>query len=317
MGFIAKDWDIFVTKNGGKHSTKYDLVAFNPTTEEAYDDVIDESMLSGVDSAGNEYKMLEVSCETFTMIRDKLLSKYSLICNFIEWVIDYKEEPEVKKTEKLVPASLVKKGINGELSYKELDEIAGVNLEKGDYYNYDAFMKGILRFLRGEISKDYYKSWLILVIWALSANKLKPYSKKWKIYDSLSYDFDGHSFNDLEEEKEKECNDMIATLKYQNHLLKNVNKANVPPFYNENKTIVYINFAFCNQENDFYNVCIANEEEKVFKISLVANLVLLPNLNYTFVDEDETSNLTNKYYEYYFDPTINEYDYIRSTPFIE
>lgn len=317
MSFIAKDWDIFVTKIGGKNSIKYELVAFNPTTEMAYEGVVDKSMLTGVDSNGNEYKMLEVSSDTFNMIENKLLNKYSINCGFINCIIKDKGETDIKEKENLIPACLVKKGINGELSYEELDKIVSVDLEEDDYYNYNAFMEGISRFLRGEVSRDYYVSWLILVSWALSANKLKPYSKRWKIYDKLAWDFDGHSFSDLEEEKESECNNMIATLKYQNHLLQNANKAEAPPFYNKNKTIVYVNFAFCNQSNYFYRFCIANEKEKVFKISIVANCVFLPNVNYTFINEDEMLDLTNKYYEYNFVPTINEYDYITSLPFKE
>ena len=315
MSFIAKEWDIFVTKNGGVNSTSYKLLAFNSISEEAYEDVVDKSMLTGVDSKGNEYKMLEVSRDAFNMIESKLYQKYSLESEFIDWVVNYQEEPKIKKTENLVPASLVKKGINGDLSYEELREIVSVDLEEDDYYNYEAFIKGILRFLRGEISENYYTSWVILCSWALSANKFKPNSKKQKIYDSLAWSFDGHSFDDFNDLKEKECNDMIAIIKYKNHLLQNVNKTIVPPFYNENKTIVYVNFAFGNHHNEFYNVCIANEKENVFKMALVANPVFLPNVNYTFVGEDEMLNLTNDYFEYYFDPTINEYDYIGVLPF--
>ena len=314
MSFIAKEWDIFVTKNGGRYSKSYDLVAFNPITETAYTDVVDESMLTGIDSKGNEYKMLEISRDTFNIIEDKMLNKYSLYDGFVCHEFNAKQT-NVEEKEAIVPASLVKKGINGELSYEELDKIVSVTLEKGDYYNYDAFMEGILRFLRGEVSKNYYKAWTILVSWALSANKLKAYSKKWKIYDSLSWSFDGHSFDAFEEEKEVECNGMIATLKYQNHLLQNINRAKTPAFYNKNKTVVYACFAFCNQYNKFSRVCIANEKEKVFKIALVANCSFLPSVNYTFIDEDEMLDLTNKYYEYYFVPTINEYDYIASLPF--
>lgn len=315
MGFIAKEWDIFVTKNGGKNSTSYDLVAFNPTTEEAYEDVVDEAMLTGVDSKGNKYKMLEVSNDMFYVIENKLCRKYSLWCDFINFVVNDTEEIDVNEKENLIPASLVKKGINGELSYKELDKIVSVDVEESDYYNYDALIKGVTRFLRGEVSKKYYRDWLILVCWALNANKFKPYSKKWKIYDCLAGNFDGHSFDDLEEEKEAECNEIIAIIKYQNHLLQNVNKAKIPPFYNENKTIVYVNFAFCNKSNEFYRVCIVNDETKEFKIALVANCVFSPNVNYTFIDEDEALSLSNTYYEYYYNPAINEYDYISSLPF--
>ncbi len=315
MGFIAKDWDIFVTEKGRKGTTSYDLIAFNPITEMAYEDVVDKSMLRGVDSQGNTYKMHEISRDTFNILENKLLTKYSLYEGFVEFEINAKKEKLVIRKANLVPASLVKKGINGELSYDELDKIVSVDVEEGDYYNYNAFMEGISRFLRGEVSKDYYRAWTILVCWALNSNKFRPYSKKWKIYESLAWDFDGHSFDEWEDKKEAECNEMIAGLKYQNHLLENVNKSKVPPFYNKNKTIVYVNFAFCNQSNVFYRVCIANEKEEVFKIALIANCLLLPNINYTFIDEDEMLDLTNKYYEYYFDPNINEYDYIGSLPF--
>ena len=98
-------------------------------------------------------------------------------------------------------------------------------------------------------------------------------------------------------------------------MLQNINRAKTPAFYNKNKTVVYACFAFCNQYNTFSRVCIANEKEKVFKIALVANCSFLPSVNYTFIDEDEMLDLANKYYEYYFVPTINEYDYIASLPF--
>ena len=109
MEFIAKDWDIFVTKNGGKNSTKYDLVAFNSTTETACEDVVDKSKLTGIDSTGNEYKMLEVGRDMFNMIENKLLNKYSLESGFVNCVLETKKERVVEEKEDLVPANLVKK----------------------------------------------------------------------------------------------------------------------------------------------------------------------------------------------------------------
>ena len=215
----------------------------------------------------------------------------------------------------VIPAETIKKAIRGELSEDELDLVVQKSPEPADYYDFDVFISIIHKFLNGEISKSYYRDWTIVVSYALQCNTFKENSKKQLLYQAISDGFDGHSFDNLESDKETECLEMIASLKYNNHLLVNVKNSVAPPFYNNKKVAVYICIDFCNHYNSHYKVCVADESHRVFKIDSIANPHYLENVNYTFVDEDEFYNLPSTYYEFYHDRSIDIHKYISECPY--
>lgn len=314
MGFKAQDWDFICTECNEEGI--YDIMIYNPLTKELHlEEDIGEEYISGVDSYGNPYSSAKVSRELFDIIFNKLLKRDGCIGGFFdEWEADV---PVHRPSKNKVPKETVFKGIRGELSVEDLDKIVQVDLEKADYYDFEAFISVMHKFLSGEISRDYYKHWVILVAWALSSHKFKENSKRYLLYNSISDDFDGHSFGNLEVEKEQECYGMIASLKHNDHLLKNIRKSVAPPFFNENGIAVYICLGYCNHYNEYHKICVADEQNKIFKIDNIVNPFYYEHINYTFVDEDEFDDLTNTYYEYFHDISMDIHEYIGERPFLD
>lgn len=54
------------------------------------------------------------------------------------------------------------KGVNGELSYEELNLICQTEVPSGEYYNYEKIRAVLLRKLNGEIDDRYFKTWLMM-----------------------------------------------------------------------------------------------------------------------------------------------------------
>lgn len=318
MGFKAKDWDFICTEYDGG---VYDMMIYNPTTKELYvEEDIEEEYISGVDSYGNPYTAAKISGETFDIIQKKMMRDGGAHMGFfIDWDDDEDFAPKLSPTgnKEKVPADLVRKGIRGELSPSELDKIVQVELERADYYDFDAFINMIHRFMRGEVSEGYYHDWVILVAWAMGANKCRENSKRYLLYQSISDCFDGDAFTEFEDGKEHECLEMIAFLKHYNHQLQNIQKSTEPPFYNEDGTAVYVCFEYCNQENVFYRLCVANEKTESFKITYIANPFYFEHINYTFVSGDDFDDLAGTYYEYFHDISIDIHDYIGERPFLD
>lgn len=313
MVFKASEWDFICTKHGKKDM--YDMIIYNPIRQELFEELVSKKHLSGVDSYGDPYSAVEISRMTYDVIYKKLFRDGGSMSGFFDddgYVASKKE-----KNSNLVPSETVFKGIRGELSYDELRRIVQVDLKEDDYYDFDAFITVIHKFLAGEISREYYTDWAILTAWALSANKCKDGSKKQLLYESLSDSFDGHSFDDLEQENEVECHEMIARLKYNHHLIKNLTKSEDPPFYNDGYVAVYICFDYCNHCNAHYKLCVADEEKEIFRITEIANPHYLENVNYTFLDRDEFEDLTSEYYDFYHDRRLDVQKYIEELPYLD
>ncbi len=317
MEFKAQDWDFICTQCNQEGI--YDIMIYNPLTKELYfEEDVGEEYCSGVDSYGNPYSSAKISRELFEIIFNKLFRRGGYTEGFFsEWEDDEIDISLNKPKAKKVPKEIVCKGIRGELSEEALDKIVQVKLEKADYYDFDAFISVIHRFLRGEISRKYYKDWLILVSWAMASHKFKEKSKRYLLYNEISYGFDGHSFDDYEEEKEYECYSMIASLKYDNHQLQNTRKSVVPPFYNEDGTAVFVFFDYCNYYNEYHKICVVNEQDKTFKIDNVTNPFYYEHINYTFVDEDEFDELSNRYYKYFHDKALDIHKYIGERSYLD
>ncbi len=315
MKFNAKNYDFMCKKRGKKGY--YDMMVYDPTAKELYiEENVDESYVSGVDDYGNEYSSAILSKETFDIIYEKLFRDDGSINGFFDLFYDEEQTPKKKLK---ISKNTIFKAIRGQLSEEELDEVLkkysnSHEFELADYYDFNVFTSIISKFMRGEISKDYYKSWLILVCNALNANKFKDRSKKQLLYNGLSYTFDGHAFDKLQEEKDIECRSMIAYLKDFNHILQNLEYSVRPPFYNENRYIVYVSFDFCNGNNCFYKLCVVDTKEEKFYIKKIINPDFKEDVNYTFSTRDSFEDLTNDYYHYYFDIKMDVSNFIVEGP---
>ncbi len=317
MKFNSKDWDFICTRASGKG--KYKLMVYNPKRKELYcEGVVDEKYVRGEDSYGNPYSAAELSRDTFDVIFEKLFRYNGCATGFFEiFDGDDKSAGNDSHESKIIPKETVFSAIRGELTEKEMDDIVQKNIEPADYYDFDAFISVIHKFLRGEVSRNYFTDWMIIVSWALGSNKFKEDTEKYLLYEELSDCFDGHSFDALEETKEVECRELIASIKFKDHLIKNVSKGVIPPFYNDGKVVVYLCFDFCNGHNTHYKMCVADKKRKTFKTTVVSNPDYLESVNYTFVDGDEFDDLTNEYYDFYHDKFMDVSRYISEGVYLD
>lgn len=310
MKFKASDWEFISAKC--KKEGMYDMIIYNPYTRELFNERVEAEYLSGVDSYGERYSAKEIKRETFDIIARKLFMDGGESVGFF----DEGDDEEAKDPDEVIPRETALKAVRGELTEDELSKVVQVDIERGNYYDFDAFMNVIHRFMRGEISRGYYVDWVITVAWALDSNTFKENSRKDLLYTNLSDRFDGHSFDELEGEMERECNEMIACLKYYNHLIVNAGRATPPTFYNEEKIAVYVCFDFCNHHNVHYKLCVADEKKHVFRITTIANPFYLENVNYTFTDNDDFEDLTSEYYDFYHDKNMDIHKYIKELPYL-
>ena len=169
-------------------------------------------------------------------------------------------------------------GVNGELSYDELKSICQTEVPDGEYYNYQKIRKVILRKLNGEINDDYFRTWLIVVSWALNDDK----------YYDISWVFDGYSFEDKFDQKL--VMEILATLKDLDYKLNN------NEFIKQHKIdglkVVYLRFEHCNFTNDstVYKAYFVDYKNKRFDIRFVDDYLFDydDNIMYCTIDSTET-----------------------------
>ena len=101
-----------------------------------------------------------------------------------------------------------------------------------------------------------------------------------------------------------DCTSILQNLKYSVR----------PPFYNENRYIVYVSFDFCNGHNCFYKLCVVDTKEEKFYIKKIINPDFKEDVNYTFSTRDSFEDLTNDYYHYYFDIKMDVSNFIVEGP---
>ena len=173
------------------------------------------------------------------------------------------------------------KGVNGELSYDELDAICQKHAPEGHYYNYDKIRAVLLRKLNGEIDDKYFKTWLIVVSWALNEDKYYP----------ISDAFDGHSFDDL---YDRSCIlGIMALLKDENYRL--MHKDYMAQHQKEKLKVIYLRFEHCNwtADSSVYKAYFVDYKNKCFDIRFVddAFFDFDDNVMYCFIGyEDENSD---------------------------
>lgn len=313
MKFRATDFDFICAKAG---DGLYDLLVYNPTRRELFceEQGVEEDKLRGVDSYGDPYAAVEVSPKTWKRIFDKLFEDAgSFSCFF-----DDEDEPDPAPPKRpKIPEEKVRQGLAGELSYEELEQVIQGSFARADYYQFETFMSVIHRFLDGRITRNYYAAWTIAVAMALYANPFRENSKKALLYATMSDCFDGHSFLPDDEKLPIAGREMIAYLKFYNHLRTNLRKSEESAFYNENNIAVYICFAYCNHHNSYYHVCVADEQNKVFRLTTVINPDYIEEVNYTFLEKSTFNELSGKYYGFFHDPCLDVHDYIRELPLLD
>lgn len=304
--YKASEWEIFYSKIDNKSC---DFLAYNTFSEEFYHlENVDISSIYYTDKEGNESTPMLVSDD----ILERLLStnEGSTCCGF-PW--EYDNEPQYKRSKELISKELVHKAIRCEIPFKQIEEIrcSNLDMEYDDYFNFDAYMDIIHRFMRNEISEQDYIDWAVICMKALYSNDFKKYSPVEKIYSILADMFDGHAFLGYDRgEKASFCREMIADLKYYNHRIENIKSKKKTPFYNENKIIVYTVFDHCNQNNIYYRLCVVDKKNKRFKIGYAINPDFLEEINYTISSLRDFDGFTSRYYHYIEDESIDFSKYV-------
>ena len=173
------------------------------------------------------------------------------------------------------------KGVYGELSYDELVAICQKDVPEGKFYNYDKIRAVSLRKLNGELTDEYFSTWLIVVAWALNDGE----------HYYISDCFDGFSFND---NFDKSCVlEIKARFKYYNYRL--LHKDFISSHKKENLKVVYLRFEHCNWTEDsvIYKAYFVDYKNKRFDIRFVDDAFFDFNddIMYCFIFQDNNEFL--------------------------
>lgn len=312
MKFKAQDWELFYTIHSSTRGT-YDVLAFSEKQDSLYlSDSVDGAFMSGMDDEGTPYEAIRISRTIFEELKKQLQRKHEAIVGF-PWT--YKPTaPKTKDTRPLVPQERVLQAIRGELSESELRPLEHGRLEPGAYFCFDAFMEGIHRFMRGEVSTDYYQGWLILLTNAMYSTSYRKGSKKARICSDLGWCFDGHSFLHYDDLM-TQCRDLIHSVKEFHHQFQHVHLPEPPPLSNPDNSVVYICFSYCNGANEYHKICVVDENTRRFNLTYIINPDYLEEVNYNTLIEDDFDDLPNALYDYIQDPTLDVNNYIRQLPY--
>ena len=304
--YKASEWEIFYSKTDNKSC---DFLAYNTFSEEFYHlENVDISSIYYTDKEGNESTPMLVSND----ILERLLStnEGSTYCGF-PWTYD--KGTLYKRSKELISKELVHKAIKCEIPFEQISEIriSNLDMECDNYFDFDAYIDIIHRFMKNEINLQEYIDWVVVCLNALQSNNFAEYSEIKKIYDKLSNSFDGHAFCDFSKDSYmSDCRRMISEIKEVNHIIQNMHNKTDTPFYNDNNVIVYTLFDHCNQDNIYFKICVIDETHKKFKIGYAINPDFLEKINYSSISKFDFDNLTNKYYEYIEDENIDFTKYI-------
>ena len=170
------------------------------------------------------------------------------------------------------------KGVNGELTYDELRSICQTEVPKGNYYNYEKIRSVLLRKLNGELTDEYFITWLIVVAWAL-------YQEEYKY---ISWDFDGYSFQDTFDKKL--VLEIMANLKDCDYKIRYKNF--IEQHKKDGLEVVYLRFEHCNRTDDsgIYKAYFVDYKNKRFDIRFVDDALFEydQNVLYCFINEADS-----------------------------
>lgn len=183
------------------------------------------------------------------------------------------------------------KGVNGELTYDELRSIRQTEVPKGNYYNYEKIHSVLLRKLNGELTDEYFSTWLIVVAWAL-------YQEEYKY---ISWFFDGFSFRDTFDKKL--VLEIMAKLKDYDYKIRY--KDFIEQHKKDGLKVVYLRFEHCNWTDDsgIYKAYFVDYKNKRFDIRFVddAFFEYKQNVLYCFINEADPWDDTD-------DKDVDRYD---------
>ena len=128
------------------------------------------------------------------------------------------------------------KGVNGELSYEELCSICQKEVPRGNYYSYEKIRAVLLRKLNGELTDEYFQTWLIVASWALNDGK----------HQDIFWTFDGCAFKQTFDRK---CVlELMSRLKDYDYKLRH--KKYIEQHKKDKLKVVYLRFEHCNWTED-------------------------------------------------------------------
>lgn len=221
------------------------------------------------------------------------------------WERDKANRPVIAK-EKLWSA------IRWELDERELKRICSYDFayEKDDYYNLDIIIDKIHLFMSGEKPVRYFTAWCIVLMRCMYEGEPARADKNiTTIYDEIADWFDSLAFmtsSDSEEERQKQCKEIIAKLKYYNHQIDDVKQYKTTDF-EKNGVVVYASFAFfvLGGNDEMYSVCVADKRRRTVNYYFAPNLIMEEKYNITFVTQAEYGTLSSTYLEYKLDTSLN------------
>ena len=148
------------------------------------------------------------------------------------------------------------KGVNGQLSYEELDSICQTEVPDGEYYDYEKIRAVILRKLNGELDDEYFRTWLIVVSWAIQKDS-----------EDLSWAFDGYSFCDSF--SKNDIVSILSVLKEEDYKMRYEDY--IEQHKKEQLNVVYLRFEHANWTEDsaIYKAYFVDYKNKRFDIRLI------------------------------------------------
>lgn len=206
-----------------------------------------------------------------------------------------------KRARPLLDRNLVWQALRCELDDETLSRVRSYDyrLPKDDYYDFPLLLEKLHAVMRGDLSVSYFHSWCVVVMRCLEDCMTTKSRKLKALYYALGDAFDGLAFMDADlsdEERQKECREFIAFLKYQDHLIGNVKTHSNAPF-TTNDVVTYVAFAFTlNDGNEeLYRVCVADLAHKTINYLFVPEFDYDERINYYILSEAEFDELPSAY----------------------
>lgn len=210
----------------------------------------------------------------------------------------------------VLSVELVRKALRCDLKDNDLKKVMSfdVDYEIADYYDFELFMKNLLAYKHGDLKESRFDSVCVVAMRCLYNYMPECDDKLKALYEDLADTFDCWAFG-CHSDKQRECRHRIAVLKHTNHLIECAKNDVEKPFI---KNGVVTNICVCciNTE-EVYRVCVADTKRKAVNFMYVPNLDFDEDINYTFLSEAEFNSLSNKFYEYTFDPSMDQ-DYAKT-----
>lgn len=261
---------------------------------------LEEQELSGKMVGG--IKILEVPQEFFRQLFDVAGTQFAgsyyteektysqRLAENRRWAAENKKKP-------VVGQETIKKAIRCALSQQELDDILSYDYryEKGDYGDFTIIYEKIHAAMAGALSVDYFTSWCVLLMRCFFDAMDTRSRKLQDVYNEIGDYFDGVAFmaSDIsEQEKCRELRELIAFLKYHEHLAEDIRSKSAEKFQTAG-VVTYVSFAFSAQdgERSLYRVCVADEIEKKVNYMFAADLDFDERIHYTLLSEADFEGL--------------------------